>query len=92
VEKGTKCSSLKFKSPYILIKHDESKILGILCTRKRRRAKLTEKTDKTTITERERYKGKMDKARNKARAAEGKDRAKKAGHEPVSDQKSHEYH
>ena len=50
------------------------------------------KADKTTITEKERYKGKLDKARNKARAAAGKARAKKAGHEPVSDQKSHEYH
>ena len=58
----------------------------------KKKSKTSEKTDKTTITERERHKGKMDKARNKARAAEGKARAKKAGHEPVSDQKSHEYH
>ena len=50
------------------------------------------KVDKTTITEKERHKGKMDKAQNKERAAAGKARAKKAGHEAVSDQKSHEYH
>jgi hypothetical protein len=50
------------------------------------------KADRTTITEKERHKGKMDKARNKERAAAGKARAKKAGHEAVSDQKSHEYH
>jgi hypothetical protein len=52
----------------------------------------SKKEDKTIITEKERYKGKLDKARNKARAAAGKARAKKAGHEAVSDQKSHEYH
>jgi len=52
----------------------------------------SEKVDKKTLTEKERHKGKMDKAENKARAIAGKARAKKAGHEPVSDQKSHEYH
>ncbi len=51
-----------------------------------------DKTDKTTVNEKERHKGKMDKADNKARATAGKARAKKAGHEAVSDQKSHEYH
>ena len=56
------------------------------------KCKTSEKTDKTTITEKERHKGKMDKAQNKARAVAGKARAKKAGHEAVSDQKSHEYH
>ena len=55
-------------------------------------SKPSEKSDKTTITEKERYKGKLDKAQNKERATAGKARAKKAGHEPVSDQKSHEYH
>jgi hypothetical protein len=54
--------------------------------------KTSEKTDITKITEKERHKGKMDKAQNKARAVAGKARAKKAGHEPISDQKSHEYH
>ncbi len=55
-------------------------------------SKPSEHSDKTTITEKERHKGKMDKAQNKERAAVIKARAKKAGHEPVSDQKSHEYH
>jgi hypothetical protein len=56
------------------------------------KSKTSEKTDKTIIPEKERHKGKMDKAQNKARATAGKARAKKAGHEAVSDQKSHEYH
>jgi len=56
------------------------------------KSKIFEKTDKTTMSERERHKGKMDKAENKARATAGKDRSKNQGHEPVSDQKSHEYH
>jgi hypothetical protein len=51
-----------------------------------------EKADKTIMSERERHKGKMDKAENKARATAGKARSKNQGHEPVSDQKSHEYH
>lgn len=55
-------------------------------------SKPSEKSDKTTITEKERYQGKPEKAQNIERAAAGKARAKKAGHEPVSDQKSHEYH
>ena len=50
------------------------------------------KEDKAPVTEKERFKGKMDKAQNKARAAEGKARRKKQGHEAVSDQKSHEFH
>ena len=50
------------------------------------------KAEKTVISERERHKGKMDKAENKARAIAGKARSKNQGHEPVSDQKSHEYH
>ena len=50
------------------------------------------KADKAAITEKERFKGKIDKARNKARAAAVKARTQKAGHEAVSDQKSHEYH
>jgi hypothetical protein len=53
---------------------------------------IPEKAKKTAISERERHKGKMDKAENKARATAGKARSKKQGHEPVSDQKSHEYH
>ena len=58
----------------------------------KKKGKTFEKADKTTITEEERHKGKINKAQNKARAAAGKARAKKAGHEAVSDQKSHEYH
>ncbi len=54
--------------------------------------KVPEKADKTVVFARERYKGKVAKAENKARAAAGKARRRKAGHEPVSDQKSHEYH
>jgi len=57
-----------------------------------KKSKTFDKVDKTTITEKERHKGKMDKVQNKARAATIKARAKKAGHEAVSDQKSHEYH
>jgi uncharacterized protein YjbJ (UPF0337 family) len=49
-------------------------------------------SEKTEISERERHKGKMDKAENKARSTTGKARSKNQGHEPVSDQKSHEYH
>jgi hypothetical protein len=47
---------------------------------------------KTTPTEQQRFKGRLDKAQNKAREAARKDRRKKQGHEAVSDQKSHEYH
>jgi uncharacterized protein YjbJ (UPF0337 family) len=47
---------------------------------------------KATVTEKQRFKGKMDKTENKARAAAGKARRKKQGHEAVSDQKSHEFH
>ena len=57
-----------------------------------KKSKTSKKADKTNITEKERHKGKMDKAQNKARAVAGKARTKKAGHEAVSDQKSHEYH
>jgi len=56
------------------------------------KSNISEKADKTTVNEKERHKGKMDKADNKARAITGKARAKNAGHEAVSDQKSHEYH
>jgi hypothetical protein len=56
------------------------------------KSKIPEKADKTVISERERHKGKMDKAENKVRSTEGKARSKNQGHEPVSDQKSHEYH
>ena len=55
----------------------------------KRKKKPSEQADKRTISEKERHR---DKAENKARAAAGKARSKKAGHEAVSDQKSHEYH
>jgi len=54
--------------------------------------KASEEADKTTVNEKERHKGKIDKAENKVRANAGKARARKSGHEAVSDQKSHEYH
>jgi len=54
--------------------------------------KIPEEAEKTIISARERHKGKMDRAENKARARAGKARSKKKGHEAVSDQKSHEYH
>jgi hypothetical protein len=56
------------------------------------KSKIPEEADKTIISEKERHKGKLDKAENKARAAAGKARSKNQGHEAVSDQKSHEYH
>ena len=56
------------------------------------KSKIPEDANKTTVNERERHKGKMDKAENKARSTEGKARSKNQGHEAVSDQKSHEYH
>ncbi len=56
------------------------------------KSKVPEKADKPVISERERHKGKMDKAENKAQAAVIKARSKNQGHEAVSDQKSHEYH
>jgi hypothetical protein len=59
---------------------------------KEKKGNISNKTDETTVNEKERHKGKMDKADNKARATAGKARSKKAGHEAVSDQKSHEYH
>ncbi len=55
-------------------------------------SKVPEKADKTIILNKQRFKGKVTKAENKARATAGKARKRKAGHEPVSDQKSHEYH
>ena len=56
------------------------------------KSKIPEEADKATISEKERHKGKLDKAENKARATAGKARRKNQGHEAVSDQKSHEYH
>jgi len=56
------------------------------------KSKVLEKADKIAISERERYKGKLNKAENKAQATIIKARSKKQGHEAVSDQKSHEYH
>jgi len=48
--------------------------------------------DKIAISERQRYKGKLNKAENKAQETIIKARSKNQGHEAVSDQKSHEYH
>ena len=48
--------------------------------------------DKTAISERERYKSKLNKAENKAQETIIKARSKNQGHEAVSDQKSHKYH
>jgi hypothetical protein len=48
--------------------------------------------NKNGISERERYKGKLNKAENKAQETIIKARSKNQGHEAVSDQKSHEYH
>jgi hypothetical protein len=59
---------------------------------KEKKGNISNRTDETTVNEKERHKGKMDKADNKARATAGKARSKNAGHEAVSDQKSHEYH
>ena len=56
------------------------------------KSKIPQEADKPTISEKERHKGKLDKAENKARATTGKARSKNQGHEAVSDQKSHEYH
>jgi uncharacterized protein YjbJ (UPF0337 family) len=56
------------------------------------KSKIPEEADKPTVSERERHRGKIDKAENKARATAGKARRKNRGHEAVSDQKSHEYH
>ena len=58
----------------------------------KKKSSVPEKDNKTIISERERYKGKLDKAENKRRGNISKDRSKKAGHEAVSDQKAHEYH
>jgi len=56
------------------------------------KSEIAKEADETTMSEKERHKGKMNKAENKARATSGKARRKKQGHEAVSDQKSHEYH
>jgi hypothetical protein len=83
----------------VFINFEVSKILGIFMSNQDKKdrdvqakSKISEKAEKTAINERERHKGKMDKAENKARAIAGKARSKNQGHEPVSDQKSHEYH
>ncbi len=72
------------------IKLHAKKILGTLLSNKKKNVK--DVPERTSVSERERHKGKLDNAENKARATEGKSRSKKQGHEPVSDQKSHEYH
>jgi hypothetical protein len=56
------------------------------------KSKDPKETDKTATREKERYKGKLNKAENKAQATIIKARSKNQGHEAVSDQKSHEYH
>jgi hypothetical protein len=56
------------------------------------KSKVPEKAAKPAISERERHKGKMDKAENKDQTTVIKARSKNQGHEAVSDQKSHEYH
>jgi hypothetical protein len=48
--------------------------------------------DKNAMSERERHKGKLNKAENRAQETIIKARSKNQGHEAVSDQKSHEYH
>ena len=82
---------LKFSPPIFLLNTMRANIRDFMNDDKTK-SKTSEKSDKITVTEKERHKGKVDKAQNKARAAAGKARAKKAGHEAVSDQKSHEYH
>jgi hypothetical protein len=57
-----------------------------------KKSKKGEKTDKIAFSEKKRYRGKLVKTENKTREAVVKARAKKAGQEAVSDQKSHEYH
>ena len=76
----------------MFIKLGASKILGILMNVGEKKSKISEKSNKTTMSEKERFKGKLEKAENKSRANVAKARSKKAGNEPVSDQKAHEYH
>jgi hypothetical protein len=57
-----------------------------------KKSNIPEEAEKTTVNEKLRHKGKMDKVDNKARSTAGKARSKNQGHEAVSDQKSHEYH
>jgi hypothetical protein len=83
----------------VFIKLGVSKILGIFMNSQkeksqaeRAKSKSSTETNKTIISKRERHKGKMDKAENKARGTAGKARSKNQGHEAVSDPKSHEYH
>ena len=57
-----------------------------------KKSNIPEESEKTTVNEKQRHKGKMDKVDNKARSSAGKARSKNQGHEAVSDQKSHEYH
>ena len=73
----------------MFIKLGVSKISGILMNTEDTKSKSPEKV---IIDEKERYKGKLNKAENKERARVVKARRKKAGHEAVSSQKAHEYH
>jgi hypothetical protein len=56
------------------------------------KSKDSKEKDKNAISERERYKGKLNKAENKVQETIIKARSKNQGHEAVSDQKSYEYH
>ena len=59
---------------------------------KEKESQTAEKAEKKPLGEKRRSKGKTGKVENKARSTVGKARARKAGQEAVSDQKSHEYH
>ena len=76
----------------MFIKLGEKKNVGFFMDTAEKKSKASKEAEEKIISERERHKGKIDKAENKARATSGKARTKKAGHETVSDQKSHEYH
>jgi hypothetical protein len=65
------------------------KLRGLFVDTKEKKSRVPKEGDKSHISKKERH---PDKAENKARATAGKARSRKAGHEAVSDQKSHEYH
>jgi len=56
---------------------------------KEKKSRVPKEGDESHVSKKEWH---ADKAENKARATAGKARSRKAGHEAVSDQKSHEYH
>lgn len=76
---------------HVFIRLSAGEILGIFLNMEKK-SKAPKEVGKAQISEKERHKGRLDKAENRARVAAGKDRKQKAGHEAVSDQKSHEYH